>query len=97
MPIYSRQCTKCDELFDVTCKIAEKDTAVHECPYCGSIEGEYRPTSCMTSMDSGRFMTKKQDSGFKEVLQKIQERNPRTPLSTGRNTGGVGLSYLPTK
>lgn len=81
MPVYSRQCNKCEELFDVTCKIAEKDTTIHECPYCGSTEGEYRPTSCHTSMESTRFMTNKKDSGFKEVLQKISERNPRTSVT----------------
>jgi hypothetical protein len=31
-------------------------------------------------MDSSRFMTKKKDAGFKEVLQKIASRNPRTKV-----------------
>lgn len=42
-------------------------------------------------------MTHKKDGGFNEVLDKIKERNPRTPLATGRNTGGVGLNFTPTK
>lgn len=81
MPTYTRHCDKCDELFDVVCKIAEKETAIHECPYCGNTEGTYRPTSCHTSMESGRFMTKKKDSGFSEVISKIKERNPRTSIT----------------
>jgi hypothetical protein len=81
MPTYSRHCDKCDELFDVVCKIAEKETAIHECPYCGCVDGTYRPTSCHTSMESGRFSATNKPSGFKEVLQKIAERNPRTSVT----------------
>lgn len=41
MPIWDRHCEKCDELFEVTCKIAEKDNTF-ECPYCGSTDGVWR-------------------------------------------------------
>jgi putative FmdB family regulatory protein len=90
MPIYDRQCSDCEELFEVTCRIAEKDNT-HECPYCGSTAGEWRPTSCMTTIRPDRLMTAKKDNGFKEVLDKIKERNKRTNLASGRNTGTTAM------
>lgn len=81
MPTYDRHCTKCDEIFDVFCKMAEKDEIKPECPYCASIEGEWMLSAPAFSMDPTRFMTTKRDSGFKEVLSKIGERNPRTPVT----------------
>lgn len=97
MPMYDRQCTKCETLFVVTCRIAAKEEP-HPCPNCASIEGEYRPSAPNMTIRSDRLMTHKKDAGFNEVIQKIQERNPRTPLATGRNSSaGVGLDFLPTK
>jgi putative FmdB family regulatory protein len=79
MPKYDRQCSACDELFEVTCKIAEKDST-HLCPYCGAHEGEWRLSSPHVTMRGDRLMTQKQDNGFKEVLSKIKERNGRTEI-----------------
>ena len=81
MPTYTRHCLKCDELFDVLCRIADRDALAHECPYCGDEGGEWMITAPALSRDSGRLMTHKSDSGFKEVLSKIKERNPRTPIA----------------
>lgn len=79
MPMYDRSCTACDELFEVICKISERDS-VHECPSCGSVKGEWRPSAPMMSMRSERFMTHKKDNGFKEVISKVQERNKRSEI-----------------
>jgi putative FmdB family regulatory protein len=80
MPIYDRQCTPCETNFEVNCRIADKDN-VHPCPNCGSDVGEWRPSAPFTSMYPERYMTKKKDAGFKEVLQKIQSRNKNTSVS----------------
>lgn len=79
--IYSRHCNACDELFDVNCKMSEKDTIKPECPYCDSTDGDWRPTAPNMSIRPDRLMTAKKDAGFKEVISKIQERNKRTSIS----------------
>ena len=81
MPVYIRHCDSCDEIFDVTCKIAEKDSLQPTCPTCHSTDGEWRISSPHFSMRSERFMTHKKDAGFQEVIHKIQERNKRTEIS----------------
>lgn len=91
MPMYDRHCNECDELFVVTCKISEKDTLKPECPYCGSTDGEWRPSAPMMSIRPDRLMTHKKDKGFGEVIDKIKERNKRTNLATGRNTGQLAM------
>ena len=86
MPTYDKKCNECDELFDVICRIADKDLP-KECPYCGSMDSVYMLQAPTLSRHSERLMTHKKDRGFAEVLSKISERNPRTNLATGRNTG----------
>jgi len=80
MPIYTRHCNDCDELFDVHCSIATKEDT-KECPYCGSTDGDYRPTACHTTIRGDRLMTAKKDGGFGEVISKLKERNKRTSIS----------------
>lgn len=83
MPTYSKKCNECDELFDVTCKIVEK-TEDHkiECPYCGGFDSSWMLSAPNFTMRSERLMkTKSPDAGFKEVLSKIAERNPRTSIT----------------
>lgn len=84
MPIYNRHCNECDELFEVVCKISEKETHQPECPYCGSNDGDWRPTACATSIRPERFSANSKNNkakGFQEVIQKVQERNKRTEIS----------------
>ena len=81
MPLYSRHCNECDELYDVQCKIAEKEELTPECPYCGSTDGAWMLSAPSVSMRGERFMTHKKDAGFQEVISKIAERNPRTPIT----------------
>jgi putative FmdB family regulatory protein len=80
MPVYDRLCGSCGDLFEVTCSIAEKYEKEHECPDCGSIEGAFMIGSPTLSRHSERLMTHKKDSGFNEVISKIQERNGRTEI-----------------
>lgn len=61
--------------------MSEKDTLQPECPFCDSTEGEWMLSAPSFSMRGDRFMTTKKDAGFKEVLSKIGERNPRTPVN----------------
>lgn len=86
MPIWDRHCGVCDELFTVLCTYEKKEEP-KECPYCGSFEGTYLLSTAALSRHSERLMTHKPDKGFNEVLDRIKERNPRTPLATGRNSG----------
>lgn len=77
MPLYDRRCGKCEALFEIQCKIADKSNNF-ECPECGSIEGEWMmgtPVSIAPErLGRGR------DGGFNEVLQKIHGRNPGSIL-----------------
>lgn len=80
------KCNNCDTSFEVQCKIAEKKDP-KMCPNCGASRTEYIIGSPALSRHSERLMTHKPDAGFKEVLAKIAERNPRSNLATGRNSG----------
>jgi putative FmdB family regulatory protein len=86
MPLYDKSCQICEELFEVQCKIAEKDLP-KECPSCGSTDTVYHIGTPVLSRHSERLMTHKRDAGFGEVLDKIKERNRRSNLDSGRNSG----------
>lgn len=79
MPKYDRMCEKCENVFEVTCKISEKDLD-HACTSCGSPKGNWLP-SAPALAEPQRLSTAKKDTGFKEVLSKIAERNPRTAVT----------------
>lgn len=81
MPLYDRSCNDCDELFEVTCKISEKDN-IHECPHCGATDGEWRisaPALCSTSARMGTSTDKK--TGFGEVVERIAKAYPHAPIA----------------
>jgi putative FmdB family regulatory protein len=82
MPLYDRRCSSCDELFEVSCKIAEKEDP-HECPHCGSIDGEWM-LSISNAIPSDR-LGRGRDGGFREVLSKIHHSMPGSTLKD-RNT-----------
>jgi putative FmdB family regulatory protein len=86
MPMWTRHCDACDELFDVLCKFEDKDLP-KECPYCGATTGEYMLAAPVSSIRPDRLMTAKKDGGFNEVLDRIKSRHGRTSLATGRNSG----------
>lgn len=79
MPLYDRHCSACDNIFEVRCKISEKETLKHACTNCGRTEGEWLVSS--PNICEVQRVTSKKDTGFKEVLQKIAERNPRTNVT----------------
>jgi putative FmdB family regulatory protein len=85
MPTYTKHCQECDEIFDVLCKIADKDIP-KECPHCGSMDSVYMIGAPTLSRHSERLMTHKKDGGFGEVLDKIKSKNPRSALASGRNS-----------
>jgi len=80
MPLYDRSCNACGEVFEVQCKISEKDD-MRSCPKCSSTDGVWRIGTPFTSTRPERLMTHRADNGFKEVLQKIGERNKRTEIA----------------
>lgn len=77
MPLYDRKCNECDALFEVNCKIAEKDNP-HECPECGATDGAWMFGTPMAIAPDR--LGRGRDGGMKEVLQKIHERNPKSIL-----------------
>ena len=82
MPLYDRKCNQCDTLWEVNCKISEKDQP-HECPECGSTDGAWMISTPMAvppdRLGRGR------DGGFREVLSKIHHSMPGSTLKQ-RNT-----------
>lgn len=80
MPTYDKKCNDCDELFEVVCRIADKDLP-KICPYCGCTDSVYQIGAPNFTMRGDRLMTQQKDKGFNEVISKIQERNKRTEIS----------------
>lgn len=80
MPLYDRQCNTCGYLYEVSCKIAEKDDT-RECPDCGQIDGAWRMSAPAVSMEFGRFTNTDKRSGFGDVVQKIARTYPRQELA----------------
>jgi len=79
LPKYDRRCGACGNVFEVTCKISDKGNNFY-CPECGNADGDWMP-SAPALAEPQRLMTAKKDTGFKEVLSKIAERNPRTNVT----------------
>jgi len=73
MPTYSFRNKDTGEIFDKMLKMAEREEYLTQNPQLESI---------ITGAPAfaGDHITLKKDTGFKEVLQKIQERNPRNDL-----------------
>lgn len=74
MPTYSFRNKDTGEVFDKMLKIAERDEFLTQNPNLESI---------ITSAPAfaGDHISLKKDTGFKEVLQKIKERNPHNDLN----------------
>lgn len=77
---YDRKCDRCDELFEVTCKISEKDNE-HECPSCGATEGYWMISAPQLSLFSSLGTTTDNKTGFHEVVQKIAKTYPKSELA----------------
>jgi len=73
MPTYTFEIIETGEQYDEVMKIAEKDDYLKNNP-------KIKPV--MTAPHFvGDHIIKKMDGGFKETLEKIAERNPKTPLA----------------
>lgn len=79
MPIYSFKCNACEHKFDVTCRMADRDT--QSCPSCGAKDYQPHFTSPLSFGDPIRLGVRKPDSGFQEVLSRIGAANYKSDLS----------------
>ena len=73
MPLYDFEDTKTGEQFELQLKISEKDDFLKANPNLKQLIG----TPMIVGGVDG---LRKPDEGFQEVLQKIGEQNPQTPL-----------------
>ena len=69
MPTYSFRNKQTGEVFDQFMKISEKDSFLQQNPHL-------EQTLTTAPAFAGDHITLKKDTGFKEVLQKINERVP---------------------
>lgn len=75
MPTYDFKDTNTGEVFTKVMKIAEKEDYLKENPHIESV------MSAPILIDPVRLGVRKPDAGFKEVLQKIHEKTPRSRLN----------------
>ena len=75
MPTYSFRDKNTGEIFDKILKIAEREEFIAQNPHLESII-----TGAPAFTGDHISAIKKYDTGFKEVLQKINERNPHNDL-----------------
>lgn len=78
MPFYQFNCTDCSCDFEKSLKIAERDEN-QTCTSCES-KNTVRGVSSAPFVDPVRLGVTRPDSGFREVLQRIHERNPGSIL-----------------
>jgi putative FmdB family regulatory protein len=78
MPNYDYKCKKCDHIFELQKKIADRDKPLKDpCPACG--EKELVRTfagGCPGVVDAFRTGLKKPDQGFRDMLAKVKEAHP---------------------
>ena len=87
MPIYSFRDTKTDEVFDVMMSISDLDKYKEANP-------EHERVLGAPNIVSGVSITGKLDTGFKEVLSKISEAHPDSPLAN--NHGRKSIKQVQT-
>lgn len=84
MPTYEFRNKDTDEVFTGFLKIAEKEIFLQNNPH---IEQIFETAPALG--DSVRMGMKKIDNGFKEVLSKVAERNPASPLADQYRTKSI--------
>jgi predicted nucleic acid-binding Zn ribbon protein len=88
MPIYCFRDTETDEVFDIMMRISELDNYKEANPnHVRVIEAP--------NIVSGVSITGKMDSGFKDVLSKISEAHPGSPLAD--NHGKKSIKQVQTE
>lgn len=82
MPTYEYFCSNCGAEFERLLKIAEMHLPTEEpCPGCQAQGSVQKTIAGAPSLgDPVRLGVRRIDNGFKEVLQKIHERSPRSNL-----------------
>jgi putative FmdB family regulatory protein len=75
MPLYDFKCSDCETVFDVLCKISERESQV--CTSCGSKNYKAHHLGMAALGDPVRLGIRTVDSGFKEVLSRINAANGR--------------------
>jgi putative FmdB family regulatory protein len=80
MPNYNYQCRECDHTFDKSSSMDDRKIPETEpCPECGATGSIYQVIGA-PMITRGHGTTRQFDSGFKEVLQKIDSRVPGSNL-----------------
>ena len=80
MPLYDYQCTECETVFEVSCKISEKGDP-HPCPNCQSTKTGSTIISAPRLGDSIALGLNQHQRAFKEVLNKIHKRAAGSALN----------------
>lgn len=80
MPLYDFQCTDCEHIFEVSCKIADKGNP-KQCPNCNSFKTESKIFSAPRQGDSIALGLNQHQRGFKEVLNKIHKRTSGSAMN----------------
>lgn len=79
MPTYDYKCKDCETEFTKICKIAEMNEP-KECPSCSSTNSEKFISEAPSIGDPIRLGVRKPDGGWKEVLQKIDQKTAGSKL-----------------
>jgi putative FmdB family regulatory protein len=80
MPLYDFKCNDCETIFEVQCKISEKDSP-HACPSCSSVKTNSVFLSAPRLGDSIALGINEKQRGFKEVLNKIHKKTAGSILN----------------
>ena len=75
MPFYDFKCSECSNIFEVMCRIAEREN--QHCSICNSSKYESHHTTPIPLGDPVRLGVRTIDNGFREVLSKINSTNGR--------------------
>lgn len=73
MALYDFICNECKNIWEVSCKISDRDTS-RECPVCGSGKVERHHTQGLTMGDPVHLGLKKVPEGFKDVMNNIKNK-----------------------
>ena len=73
MPLYDFRCNDCNTVFNVMCKISERESQA--CESCGSKNYEAHHIGMAPLGDAVRLGVRQIDNGFREVLHKIGSNN----------------------
>lgn len=77
MPAYDYKCKSCENIFEQFRSISKRNDP-SECPKCGSDEVEMAFGTCSLNIgDSIHLGVNKTDSGWKELLTRMQKKHPK--------------------